>query len=45
LVPEPQAEPAFSFNATPGELKTVVPISYSIELRPDAEGLALFGVE
>lgn len=40
------AEPIFSFDATPGRLpKTVVPISYSIELRPDAESLALAGVE
>jgi hypothetical protein len=32
-----RAEPVFSFDATPGKLpKTVVPISYSIELRPDA---------
>jgi hypothetical protein len=32
----------FSFDATPGKLaKTVVPISYSIELRPDVESLAL----
>ena len=36
----------FSFDATPGKLpKTVVPISYSIELRPDAASLALPGVE
>ena len=41
-----QAEPVFSFDATPGKLpKTVVPIDYSIELRPDAESLALPGVE
>jgi hypothetical protein len=41
-----RAEPAFSFDATPGKLrKSVVPISYSIELRPDAESLALPGVE
>jgi aminopeptidase N len=41
-----QAEPGFSFDATPGKLpKTVVPINYSIELRPDAESLALPGVE
>ena len=41
-----QAEPVFSFDATPGKLpKTVVPINYSIELRPDAESLALPGVE
>src|SRR3954468_9449696 len=41
-----RAEPVFSFDATPGKLlKTVVPIRYSIELRPDAENLALPGVE
>ena len=41
-----RAEPVFSFDATPGKLsKAVVPISYSIELRPDAESLALPGVE
>ena len=41
-----RAEPVFSFDATPGKLpKTVVPTSYSIELRPDAESLALPGVE
>src|SRR4051794_29981420 len=41
-----RAEPVFSFDATPGKLpKTVVPIHYSIELRPDAESLALPGVE
>ena len=41
-----RAEPVFSFDATPGKLpKTVVPVSYSIELRPDAESLALPGVE
>ena len=37
-----RAEPAFSLDATPGKLpKTVVPIHYSIELRPDVESLAL----
>jgi aminopeptidase N len=40
-----RAEPVFSFDATPGKLPTVVPISYSIELRSDAERLALPGVE
>ena len=41
-----RAEPIFSFDATPGKLpKTVVPINYSIELRPDAGSLALPGVE
>ena len=40
------AESIFSFDATPGKLpKTVVPINYSIELRPDAERLVLPGVE
>jgi len=40
-----RAEPIFSFAATPGKLpKTVVPINYSIELRPDAESLTLPGV-
>jgi aminopeptidase N len=41
-----RAEPVFSFDATPGKLpKTVIPINYTIELRPDAESLALGGVE
>ena len=41
-----RAEPVFSFDVTPGKLpKTVVPINYSIELRPDAESLALPGIE
>jgi hypothetical protein len=41
-----RAEPMFSFDATPGKLpKTVVPINYSIELRPDAESRALPGAE
>ena len=40
------AEPVFSFDSTPGKLpKTVVPIRYSIELKPDSESLALPGVE
>ena len=39
------SEPVFSFDATPGRLpKTVVPINYAIELRPDSESLALPGV-
>src|SRR5262249_8694228 len=38
-------EPVYSFDATPGRLpKTVVPINYAIELRPDIESLALPGV-
>jgi aminopeptidase N len=46
LFQAPRAEPIFSFDATPGKLaKTVVPISCSIELRPDVESLALPGVE
>src|SRR3954470_23966486 len=41
-----RAEAIFSFDATPGKLpQTVVPINYSIELRPDAERLVLPGVE
>lgn len=41
-----RAEPSFTFDATPGKLpKTIVPISYAIELRPDADSLALPGVE
>ena len=40
------AEPVFSFDATPGKLpKTIVPIHYAIELKPDIESLALPGVE
>ena len=40
------AEPAFSFDATPGRLpKTVVPIHYAIELKPNLETLALAGSE
>lgn len=40
------AEPAFSFDTTPGKLpKTVVPLRYAIELTPDLESLALPGVE
>jgi len=45
LFQAPRAEPIFSYDATPGKLaKTVVPISYSIELSPDVESLALPGV-
>lgn len=40
------AEPVFSFESTPGKLpKTVVPIHYAIELKPDITGLTLPGVE
>jgi aminopeptidase N len=40
-----RAEPIFSFDATPGKLpKVVIPTHYAIELRPDAESLALPGV-
>ncbi|WP_091976695.1 MULTISPECIES: M1 family metallopeptidase [Bradyrhizobium] len=40
------AEPVFSFDGTPGKLpKTVVPIHYAIELKPDIASLALPGVE
>lgn len=41
-----QAEQTFSFDGTPGKLpKTVVPLSYTVELKPDLTGLALPGVE
>ncbi|MEY9244867.1 hypothetical protein ABIF27_005522 [Bradyrhizobium elkanii] len=41
-----QAEQTFSFDRTPGKLpKTVVPLHYAIELRPDITSLALPGVE
>ncbi|UFX47038.1 M1 family metallopeptidase [Bradyrhizobium sp. 41S5] len=41
-----QAEQTFSFDGTPGKLpKTVVPLSYAIELTPDITSLALPGVE
>ncbi|MGY3529890.1 M1 family metallopeptidase [Bradyrhizobium sp. USDA 4452] len=41
-----QAEQTFSFDGTPGKLpKTVVPLSYTIELTPDLTSLALPGVE
>jgi aminopeptidase N len=40
------AEPAYSFDTTPGKLpKTVIPIHYAIELTPDLERLTLAGVE
>ena len=40
------AEQTFSFDGTPGKLpKTVVPLSYAIELTPDITSLALPGVE
>jgi aminopeptidase N len=40
------AEAAYSFDATPGKLpKTVVPLNYAIELKPDLENLSLPGVE
>jgi aminopeptidase N len=40
------AEPAFSFDTTPGKLpKTVVPIHYAIELKPNLENLTLAGSE
>lgn len=40
------AEPVFSFDGTPGKLpKTVVPIHYAVELKPDVVNLALSGVE
>ncbi|HEX7919866.1 MAG TPA: M1 family peptidase, partial [Bradyrhizobium sp.] len=41
-----QAEQTFSFDSTPGKLpKTVIPLSYAIELTPDLISLALPGVE
>ena len=40
-----RAEPVFSFDAAPGKLPKTVLRSLSIELRPDAESLALPGVE
>jgi aminopeptidase N len=41
-----RAEPAFSFDATPGKLpKTVAPTHYAIELEPDLDTLAIIGSE
>jgi len=40
------AEPAYSFETTPGKLpKAVVPVHYAIELEPNLEGLTLAGRE
>jgi aminopeptidase N len=40
------AEQTFAFDGTPGKLpKTVIPVSYAIQLSPDFTGLALPGVE
>jgi aminopeptidase N len=40
------AEATYAFDATPGKLpKTVVPLNYAIELKPDLENLSLPGVE
>ena len=40
------AQPVFSFESTPGKLpKTIVPVHYAIELKPDITTLALPGVE
>jgi aminopeptidase N len=40
------AEPAYSFDTTPGKLpKAVIPVHYAIELTPDLASLALAGVE
>jgi aminopeptidase N len=40
------AEPAYSFDTTPGKLpKTVIPVHYTIELTPDLTSLALKGAE
>jgi aminopeptidase N len=39
------AEPGYSFDTTPGRLpKTVVPLHYAIELKPDLERLTLAGL-
>ena len=39
-------EPVYSFATTPGKLpKTVIPLSYAIELTPDLDNRALPGVE
>jgi aminopeptidase N len=41
-----RAEPAFSFNATPGKLpKAVVPTHYAIDLKPDLDTLVIVGSE
>src|SRR5947209_18488145 len=41
-----RAEQPYSFAATPGKLpKTVVPIHYAIDLKPDLEKLTLAGSE
>jgi aminopeptidase N len=40
------AEPAYSFDRSPGKLpKAVIPVHYIIELTPDIESLTLAGVE
>jgi aminopeptidase N len=40
------SEPVYSFATTPGKLpKTVIPLSYAIELTPDLDSLALPGDE
>ena len=40
------AEAAYAFDTAPGKLpKTVVPLNYAIELKPDLENLSLPGVE
>jgi aminopeptidase N len=40
------AEPVYSFAATPGRLpKTVVPLHYAIDLKPDLESLVISGSE
>ena len=41
-----RAEQPYSFAATPGKLpKTVVPVHYAIDLKPDLEKLTLTGSE
>jgi hypothetical protein len=40
------AEPVFAFATTPGKLpKTVVPLHYSLDLKPDLDKLAFTGAE
>ncbi|MCA6123872.1 M1 family metallopeptidase [Bradyrhizobium sp. WSM 1704] len=46
LVTAAHAEQTFAFDRAPGKLpKTVIPLSYAIELTPDLASLALPGVE
>jgi aminopeptidase N len=46
VVADARAEPTFSFAATPGKLpKTVVPIHYALDLKPDLDKLTVAGTE